>query len=214
MRTRKITIALTSVIIIALCAGMVSALLPEEGHIAVTWLDQSIQRAETVNISITFANEGDEQLVIERLGLHFDWMEEGFYKTYDLSSNPVTIPAGGNYAFNSISIQIDPYVTSGPHTYYVALDGKEGTDLTSFGWNSEELTMEIAASSSMPTATPTTNPNGNGGGGGGGSSPDLLLIVAVIAVVVIVVLVVVVLMMRRKLKQATAPAASNPVSPV
>jgi hypothetical protein len=211
LRTRKITLALTSIMIIALCAGLVSALSLDDASVSVVWMDQSVQRGETVALMINFISTSDNQLVIERLGLHFDWMETSQFYTYDLSANPITVPAQGNYVFNSVPIQIPPYATTGSHTYYVAIDGKEGTDLTIFGWDSEEFTMEIVASST-PTATPTTSPSGNGGGGTG-SSPDLLLIIAIIAIVVIVALVLVVLMMRRKLKQATASATSNPETP-
>ncbi|MCW4003940.1 MAG: hypothetical protein NWE95_08525 [Candidatus Bathyarchaeota archaeon] len=209
--TRKITLVLTSIMIIALCSGLVSALLPDDVSVSVVWMDQSVQRGETVTLRINFGSNSDNQIVIEKLGLHFDWMENNQFYTYDLSANPVTVPARGSYVFSSVTIQIPPYATTGSHTYYVAIDGKEGTDLTSFGWDSDEFTMEVVPSST-PTATPKSSPSGNGGGGTGSSS-DLLLIVAVIAAVVIVALLIVVLMMRRKLKQVTAPAASNPVTP-
>lgn len=210
LRTRKITLALTSIMIIALCAGLVSALMPDDASVSVVWMDQSVQRGETVTLRITFNSTSDNQLVIERLGLHFDWMETNQFYTYDLSTNPVTVPAQGSYVFTSVPIQIPPYATTDSHTYYVAIDGKEGTELTSFGWDSEEFTMEIVASST-PTATPTTSPSG---GGGTGNAQDVVVVIIVaIAIVVIVILVIVVLMMRRKLKQATAPATSNQSPP-
>lgn len=211
LRTRKIALVLTSIMIIALCSGLVSALLPDDASVSVVWMDQSVQRGETVTLNINFGSNSDNQIVIEKLGLHFDWMEKNQFYTYDLSANPVTVPARGNYVFSPIPIQIPPYATTGAHTYYVAIDGKEGTDLTSFAWDSDEFTMEIIPSTT-PTATPKSSPSGNGGGGTG-SSTDLLLIVAVIAAVVIISLLIVVLMMRRKLKQVTASSTSNPVTP-
>jgi hypothetical protein len=211
LRTRKITLAATSIMIIALCAGLVSALIPDDASVSVVWMDQSVQRGETVTLIINFVSNSTNQLVIERLGLHFDWMERNQFYTYDLSTNPVTVPAKGSYTFTSVPIQIPPYATTGSHTYYVAIDGKEGTDLTNFAWDSEEFTMEIVASTT-PTASPTTSPGGSGGGTG--SAQDLVVIIAVIAIVVIVILVIVLLMMRRKLKQATASATSTPMSTV
>jgi hypothetical protein len=211
LRTRKITLALTSIMIIALCTGLVSALSLDDATVSVVWMDESIHKGETVALLINFISSSDNQLVIERLGLHFDWMESDQFYTYDLSANPVTVPAQGYHTFDSVSIQIPTYAPTGSHTYYVAIDGEEGTDLTSFSWDSEEFTMKIVASSA-PTATPTASPSDNGGGETG-SSPDLILIIAIIAVVVIAALVLVVLMMQRKLKQATASATSNPVTP-
>jgi hypothetical protein len=92
-------------------------------------------------------------------------------------------------------IQIPPYATVGSHTYYVAVQGVQGTSATELSWGSEDLTLEITAAAANPTsASPTANPSTEQGGEQG---QNLLLYGAVIAVAVVVVLAVVLMLVRR-----------------
>jgi hypothetical protein len=61
------------------------------------------------------------------IGIHFDWMaSDGFYGN-DLSSSPVTIPSQGTHLFDAFSIQVPSNASVGAHSYYVGVDGVQGS---------------------------------------------------------------------------------------
>ncbi len=79
---------------------------------------------------------------------------DGFYG-YDLSRTPVTVASGGTYMFNQISIIVPTNVTLRENSYYVGIDGTQGTSSTVFSWNSPSASIDIIGgnSNSTPIAT-------------------------------------------------------------
>lgn len=198
MRSLRIALVVSTIALIFLFSGLVSALNPDEASISISWLNQTIRPGDTASVVITFTSQSSDQLSIQRVGFHFDWMSENEFYTSDLSDNPVIIPSSGSQAFEPMVVQIPPFVSAGSHSYYVGIDGVQGSSGTSFAWDSPSQTVQIyAASEKAPTATPTSSPNSGGGQGEGSSLP---LYLAVIGAVVIVALLVIIVMMRRKRK--------------
>ncbi len=188
--------------IVFLCIGAVSAQSSNAASVTVLWVTQPVRAGQTANAVVTFTSNSADQIVITRVGFHFDWMETNQCYTSDLSANPVTVPPNGVQAFSQLSIQIPPYVTAGSHNYYVAIDGEQG-----FAWDSETKTVEISGGSS--TTAPTSTPTPGGNGGQGGDIPLNYLAIAATAIVVVVALVVVVMWTRRKKPKSAAPVVAG-----
>jgi len=216
IQLKSLTIALIVSVIIAafLSMGFVAALNQNEASVHTFFSTTTLQPGQPVTINVFFTSNTSDSLQITRIGLHFDWMAaDGFYG-YDLSSTPVTVTSQGTYMFNQISVMVPTNVTLGEHSYYVGIDGTQGTASTTFSWNSPSLAVMVAGNNGQTTGpTVTTGPTGGGNQGG---QPDLQLYGAVIAVVVIVVLLIIVLLLRRrkpKPQSAKEQVASQPETP-
>jgi len=205
MKSIRMLIVITLVAtILFLCIGAVSAQSSNAASVTVLWTTlPPIRAGETATAVVTFTSNRADQIVITRVGFHFDWMEANQFYTSDLSANPVTVPANGVQAFNPLSIQIPPYVTAGSHNYYVAIDGEQG-----FAWDSETKTVDISASGSGSTGVPTSTPT-SGAGGQDGGIPLNYLAIAATAIIVVVALVVVVMWTRRKKPESAAPVIAG-----
>ena len=203
MRSLRITLTVTSIIIIFLCSGLVSALNSDEASVSTVLLNQTVHPSDTLSVIITFSSNSADQLSINRIGLHFDWMAPNEFYTNDLTANPVSVESNGSHVFEAMAIQIPPYVSAGSHSYYVGIDGVQGLSGT-FSWDSAASTIQVyAATGSSPTPTATSSPSS---GGGQEEGPSLLLYLAVIAVVVIVALSIIVVVMRKRRKRAVSIA--------
>jgi hypothetical protein len=213
IQLKSLRIALIISIIVAafLSIGFVAALAQDEASVHTFFSTTTLQPGKPVDINVSFTSNSSDSLQITRIGLHFDWLATGVFYTDDLSSNPVTVVSDGTHMFSQINIMIPTNVTLGEHSYYVAIDGKQGTSSTAFFWDSPASTVVVASSSGQTTGpTVTVAPTGGGNQGG---QPDLQLYGAVGAVVVIVVLLVIVLLLRGrkpKLQTAKEPVTSQP----
>jgi hypothetical protein len=139
----RTTFAVISIGIIFLCSGLVSALESNEALVSVSGLNKTLFVGDTVLIRVTFNSNYAEQLKIYYVGIHFDWMAaDGFYGN-DLSSSPVTVSSQGTYLFDAFSVQIPVNVSAGTHTYYVGVDGAQGSSLASFSWDSPVSTIQV-----------------------------------------------------------------------
>ncbi len=204
------TALIVSIIFAAfLCMGFVAALNQNEASVHTFFSTTTLQPGHPVTINVSFTSNSSDSLQLTRIGLHFDWMApDGFYG-YDLSSAPVTVASHGTYMFSQISIMVPTNVTLGEHSYYVGIDGTQGTSSTSFSWNSPSSAVVVAGSNGQTTG-PTVTAAPTGGGSQGGQ-PDLQLYGAVGAVVVIVVLLVIVFVLRGR-KSKSQPAKEQVAS--
>ena len=140
-----LTVASISLICI-LCCGLVSALNADEASVSLFWSSQTVYQGDTITVRITFQSNSADQLNIYYIGLHFDWMPSDAFYGRDLSANPMPIPSSGNYMFDPIAIQIPANVSTGSHSYFVGVDGTQGSS-SSFTWNSSASTIQIHAAS-------------------------------------------------------------------
>jgi hypothetical protein len=165
-------------------------------------------------IRITLQSNTDQQLLIQRIGVNFDWMASTDFVGVDLSSSPITLSANGSYTSQPFFITVPLNATLGSHSYFVGIDGQEGTDQTDFSWDSGQFTVLVASSSDqstptssantpVPTATPTA---------GEPQNPLALLLYGTVIAIVAVIVVAVIFTMRSKRRGKTAtPAAEQPV---
>lgn len=208
MKSNKLSLIAISLILVFLCSGIVSALSQNDAQVSVVGLSQPVRAGETVTVRITFTSSSNEQLRITKLGLHFDWMAPNQFYTKNFDT-PITVPAMGSYVFDAMAIQIPPYATIGSQSYYVAIDGAEGSSLTPFAWDSPAMNIEVIPMS-QSGATPTASP---GVGGQQDNLQSLLPYLAVAVVIVVVVIVVLLMVMRKKRSQAQQPSVEQPSGP-
>ena len=144
MRSLRIILIVISVSIVFLCSGLVSALNSNEASVSLFWSSQSFYVGSTVNVQITFNSSYAGQLEIYYIGIHFDWMSsDGFYGN-DLTSSPAVVLSQGTYVSSTFSVEIPSNVTTGSHTYYVGVDGKDESTSTSFSWDSPTSTIQVS----------------------------------------------------------------------
>jgi hypothetical protein len=129
---------------VAFC-GIVIALDQDEARVSVAWRNDTYYRGSNSLVTVFFISDSLEELKIEYFGLHFDWMESDSFVGFDLSDDPVVIPALEARYFSSISIQIPEDASIGAHNYFVGVNGIQG-ESTSFSWNSSTLTLIVEGS--------------------------------------------------------------------
>ena len=214
LKSLKIAFIVSVIVVAFLCMGFVAALDQDEASVRTFFSTSTLLPGQSVTITVSFDSNSSDSLQITRIGLHFDWMASNVFYTNDLSSDPVNLASYGTYMFSQMTIIVPVNVTLGEHSYYIGLDGTQGTSSTVFSWDSPLSTIVVAGSSGQTTVPIVTTAPTNGGSQGG--QPDLQLYGAVGAVVVIVVLLVIVLLLRRR-KSKPQPAkeqvASQPETP-
>ena len=212
MKTFQILLVISFIVAIFVSSGLVSALDSNGASVYTIWSSQAVKPGDRVTIRITFQSNTDEQIQVQQIGINFDWMASGSFYGNNLSDNPVTIPSNGSYTFNPFMIQIPTNASVGPHSYFVGVDGLEGTGSTSFSWDSPTSTIIVYGSNQTTQFTPTPSSN-TGGGGQTSSSQSLLLFAAIVVIVVVVVLSILVMTMRKNRKQLS-PVADQQPNPV
>ena len=208
-KLHQIALMLPFIIVIFLSAGIVSALNSNDASASVTWSSDTIHPNENVGFRITFNSNTDQQLQIQRIGIHFDWMSEGVFAGKDLSSDPQTVPSNGNYTSDPIIARIPFNASVGPHSYYVGVDGVDASG--NFTWNGPNETIQITYTTTVTSPTPTATPGGSGQAGSPPSITTYLIIVAVVAIVIAVAAIV--MELRKKPKQVNSVVdKTNPVT--
>ena len=204
MRKLQIALMLPLFIVILFSAGIVSAINSSDASAVVYLSNDAVHPNGNVAFRITFTSNTDQQLQIQRIGVHFDWMGDGAFAGKDLSSNPQTVLGHGNYTSDPIFAQIPFNVSVGPHTYYVGVDGVDASG--NFTWSGPNQTVQVTYTTTETTPTPTATPGGNGQAGSPPSITTYLIIVAAIGIAVAVAAIV--MELRKKPKQPT-PAAEK-----
>jgi hypothetical protein len=94
---------------------------------------------------ITFHNNAADELTLDRIGLHFDWMSSDEFAGHDFTASPVTVPASGSQTFDAVTITVSNSTSAGEHSFFVGVDGSDS--FGDFVWDSPEYTIEILSSS-------------------------------------------------------------------
>jgi hypothetical protein len=204
MKTIPLAITLTTLILIFVSSGLVSALSQNEASVSMLWSKQQVNVGEIVTVRLTFTSNSAEQLRIYRIGFHFDWMPENQFYTSDFTSNPVTIPSQGTHVFEPMTIQIPPHVSAGSHSYFVGIDGTEGTSLQNFSWDSPISTIQIVGAGT-PTSTDSPEEPVE-------VTQSLTFYIAITAVVIVVALLLIIIIMRKRRKPANS-TFDQPIQP-
>jgi flagellar basal body-associated protein FliL len=144
--SRIIVVVACSIIVCAMFSGLVSALSQEEATATAYWVPQAPLPGNSATATIFFVNNSPDDLTIEHISIHFDWMDEGLFVGATLP-DPVTVPVNGSQTMSPLLINIPSNVTMGAHTYYIGIDGVQGAS-TDFSWDSTQLMITIGAGSS------------------------------------------------------------------
>ena len=199
VKTQKIILMVSFVLAIFVFSGLVSALDTNAISAYPVLSKQALNIGSSVTVRITVQSNTDEQLQITGIGINFDWMDSGLFFG---PKNPVTLAANGSYTTPPFTVQVPTNVTVGSHTYFVGVDGTEGTSQNEFYWNSTTSTIIVLPANQTGT-TITPGPTGGGGGQTASSPLNTILYIAVVAIVVIVVIAVIVMLMQKKRKTTT-----------
>jgi hypothetical protein len=212
VKAHKIILIVSFVLAIFVFSGLVSALDTNAISAYPVFSKSTLNIGSSITVRITIQSSVDEQLQITHVGVNFDWMDSSGFFGPNLTNNPVTITSNGSYTTPPFIVQVPTNVTMGSHTYFIGVDGTEGTSQTDFYWNSSAATIIVLAANQTGTTT-TPGPTGGGGGGQTTSSPlNTILYIAVIAIVVIVVIAVIVMLMQKRKK--TTPSDKTVAKPV
>ena len=134
--------------IVALCvtcflfSGVVSALEENDVSVTVTLSTQTAYRGGLLGTRVTVVSHYYEDITIAYLGLHFDWMDVDYFEGQNMSDNLVTLSAFESFVSNLILISIPENVSVGSHSYYVGIDGIQGSS-TGFSWDSEMFALNV-----------------------------------------------------------------------
>jgi parallel beta-helix repeat protein len=151
---RLLTIVACFSIICALFNGLGSALEDDEASVSVSWSSQTHYPGSNETVTVFLKSNYPETLTIFNVGLHFDWMVADSFYGLDLSGDPVTILSYGNHTFEPINFLIPDNASVGTHSYYVGVDGLQGTiQPTVFSWDSQTLTLQVQDPLSSSPAT-------------------------------------------------------------
>lgn len=207
VKSLQIAIIATFIVAIFLSSGLVSALESNQATAIVAGLPAQVPKGTAVTVRVIFTSNVDEQIQIQAIGLHFDWMDQDQFAGPQFST-PVVVQANGTYTSDPIAVLVPDNVTYGEHSYFIGVDGLEGSSSTGFSWDSSTYTVVVNAGGNQTTTTTTPTPTS---GGTPANSQDLLLYAAIIAVAVIIVVVVIVTLMRKK-RKPPSPVAEQPLT--
>jgi hypothetical protein len=129
-------------IICVLNLGFVFALDSDGISITPSWTTATPSQGQTTSVKLYLTSKSSEQIVIYYIGINFDWMPSDSFIGLDLSDDPVVIAPSGIHIFDAMAIQIPENVSVGSHSYFIGIDGVEGS-ASSFSWNSPSFTLQI-----------------------------------------------------------------------
>ena len=189
---RPVLIVACFIIICSLFSGVGSALEHDEAAVSLIWSSETLYQGSNATFTVFFTSSCSEELAIEQLGLHFDWMASNFFATLDMSDSPVIIPSNGTHIFNPFIILIPEDVDFGTHSYFVRISGLQG-ESTYFNWeDSYNRTLLIHDSEEESY---------NEGAGADSQQDQLSIIVGAVIVVVVAVLIVILVRKQKKKTQ-------------
>ena len=108
---------------------------------SVVMTNQDAYPGSSMLAAIYLKNNSSDILTIQYVGVQFDWMSSDRFLGYDLSTDPVVIPPYTDHVVDSITIPVPQDAALGEHTYFVGVDGLEGTEV--FTWDSSTFTLLV-----------------------------------------------------------------------
>ncbi|MCW3996425.1 MAG: hypothetical protein NWE98_09820 [Candidatus Bathyarchaeota archaeon] len=211
MKILKIALIVSLVSLICLSCSVVYALESNELLSTTRFSNDTPNPGDSIYVRVMFESNTDEQLQLQYIGFHFDWMEAEGFIGFNYSSTPISIEPHGTYTTPPLSVKIPTTAAVGAHTFYLGVDGVEGASQTPFSWDSPTGTIAVGGSSA--TIKPTVKPSNGGGGGTQTSSPLTWLIIGTVIAVVAVVIVMMLLIFKQRRRRAAVPTAAETTSP-
>jgi hypothetical protein len=141
-RLQVLYVCVSVSLVFSLLCGVGNALEQNELDAYVVLTSQNAYPGGTMMASVHLKSNSTEILTIMYVGIHFDWMPSDKFLGYDLSSDPVgLIPSAEKY-LDPITIVVPANVTVGEHSYFVGVDGLEGST-DQFNWDSQTFTLVV-----------------------------------------------------------------------
>ena len=146
----------------------------------------TVTEGETVTFHITVQNTGSQSMEVTRVGIRFDWTEEGYY--YFCKDIPQVIASGSEYIF-AIDVPIPKGIpTDVDHVSEIYVEAADPGVLSDWGTPSV-MTYSGHVIVNEYSPPPSDTGNNDNGGNSGGSSPFVgapLLLLAVILVMAMI----------------------------
>jgi len=142
---KAVTLAISVISISMVCVlnfGLVSAIDSDGISITPSWTTATPYQGQNTSVKLFLTSKSSEQIIIYYIGIHFDWMAADSFIGLDLSDDPAVVTASGIHIFDAMAIKIPENVGVGSHSYFIGIDGVEGST-DSFSWNSPILTLQI-----------------------------------------------------------------------
>ncbi len=146
-------------LVLFLFCGVGNALEQNELIAYVVLAQENAYPGGSMLAAIHLTNNSTNILTIQYVGIHFDWMSSDQFLGYNLSDNPITIPPSTDKYVNPQTIFLPEDVTLGEHSYFVGINGLEGTDL--FTWDSQTFTLLVQDPKEKEYNTLLTQVSGN-----------------------------------------------------
>lgn len=99
-------------------------------------------QGRNVTANIFLINNSTENITIQYVGLHFDWIQTDQFLGLNLNNDPITISSNDTYTFDSIDIFVPEDVITGQHDYWVGIDGLDGQS-DAFTWDSPTFHITV-----------------------------------------------------------------------
>jgi hypothetical protein len=128
-------------LVFSLLCGVGNALEQNELVVSVVMTNQNAYPGGTILASIYLKNNSTDILTIQKVGLQFDWMPSDQFLGYDLSDNPIVIIPAADKFVDTIPVILPENVTLGEHSYFVGINGLNGTG--DFAWDSQTFTLLV-----------------------------------------------------------------------
>jgi hypothetical protein len=127
--------------ICVLNVNLASAIDQNEVSVSPDWSTVMHYQGDSTSVKLILTNNSSETQTIYYIGIHFDWMGEGF-QGLDLSDDPVVVSSHKTYIFE-MAINLPENVSVGVHNYTIAVEGTQGETSASFSWDSQPKELYI-----------------------------------------------------------------------
>jgi hypothetical protein len=129
-------------VLCVLNVSLASALDQNEVSVSTSWSTIKHYQGDSASVTLILTNNSPEIITIYNIGIHFDWMDTGF-QGFDLSGDPLAVSSHKTYVFEPMIIKLPDDVSVGVHNYTIAVEGLQGEDSASFGWDSQPRELYI-----------------------------------------------------------------------
>ena len=142
MKRQVLYVCVSVTLVFSLLCGAGYAFEQDELEAYVVLTSQDAYPGNTMIASVLLKSNSAEILTIMYVGIQFDWMASDQFLGYDLSSDPVGLIPSAEQYLDPITIVLPANVTVGEHSYFVGVDGLEGST-DQFNWDSQTFTLAI-----------------------------------------------------------------------
>jgi hypothetical protein len=145
MRKNWVALALL-VILIILPTIPAQALSQNEIQLTFYWSTNYYYQGDTGSVTITLKSTCGDELEFSWIGIHFPWLQSGYYYSLDLSSNPMRIPSQGQITFDPIIFNIPSAASLGWNVFEILIQYKEHHW---YGWSGVSSWTSTSSSSTQ-----------------------------------------------------------------